>query len=751
MLECHGSNGDFLAAVAALSLLSIASRHHQYHSHNAVGFHNSEVLYRNTPAKPEQRLLVFGHGTRVSVRDLFGSMPVRVKQRPGQGDRPAVEKEWRRLLLHIVGLVLAWREPVTIRVREATSGLEIRLHPPQPRPGSTLSTTDSRDLVSRVSRGLSQAGLSDAADAGSWDRVSASGGGLSIKGCISLNPVASRRSQFICLGITPIPSELGARILYDEVNRVFSSSSFAALEDGAAGTELSQSQMSTTGGPASSQRPKRGVDRFPMFFLQVNATRKANPLHRSLDQLLAQTHRVDSVLQLLKTVCYDFLQKHHFSPRMPGRAVSLEGLRSHRGRDDASGSVSSRSGLSTATTRASKKPGALSRSAASGAPTAFGSWSRVKVGQVPPPRKAPLASSGSSSDKGPHESNVSGGSGDALPLLTRSGHFLRPPFADAVTPGQSRHFGSRSRTSSVSAQNDDPQPERGAWLDDLLKRWKNPIFEPTELPIPRSYHDNGLHGNKSSCRDSLGYGPSTTSLHSHVSKESLKSAKVISQVDNKFILARIPRRGPLSSSALHPSTTQSPSSSILLIIDQHAADERIRLEALARAYFSPSPSSPSGRPTPRTEPLPDPIRFEVSRAEGDLLRRFREHLASWGLVYAVTALPTRPDSRDDTQAQVSVLALPLGIFERCSQEPPLLIDLLRTEAWKLDERPPPSAPFPDLGASAPSDPGWWVPAFAACPRGILDLLNSRACRSKIFLSLFFFPPPKSSSRPQSIL
>ncbi|CAI4217381.1 unnamed protein product [Parascedosporium putredinis] len=551
LLECHGSNGDFLAAVAALSLLAVASRHHQYHSHNAVGFHNSQVLYRNTPAQPEQRLLTFGHGTRVSVRDLFGSMPVRVKQRPGQGDRPAIEKEWRRLVLHIVGLVLAWREPVTIRVREATSGLEIRLHPPQPRPGSTLSTTDSRDLVSRVSRGLSQAGLSDAADAGSWDRVSASGGGLSIKGCISLNPVASRRSQFVCLGITPIPSELGARILYDEVNRVFSSSSFAALEDGATGTELSQTQVSTTGGPASSQRPKRGVDRFPMFFLQVNATRKANPLHRSLDQLLAQTHRVDSVLQLLKTVCYDFLQKHHFSPRMPGRAVSLEGLPSHRGREETWGSVSNRSGLSTATTRASRKPGALSRSAA-GAPTAFGR----------------------------QESTVNGGSGDTPPLLT---------------------------------------------------------------------------------------------------------------------------------STLHPSTTtQSPSSSILLIIDQHAADERIRLEALVRAYFSPPlPFRPSHRPH-RTATRPHPVRGiprrrrpppPLPRAPSQLGARVRRHRSR-----SRSRTPSRPDSRDDAQAQVSVLALPLGIFERCSQEPPLLIDLLRAEAWKLDERPPPSVPFPDLGASAPSDP-----------------------------------------------
>ncbi|KAF4776696.1 hypothetical protein HER10_EVM0008117 [Colletotrichum scovillei] len=127
--DCHGVNGNFLASVAALSLLSITSHHHLYNSQNSVTIHNSKVLARNIPALPEQRLVTFSHGTRVTVRDLFGSMAVRVKQRAAASEKVAVDKEWGRLLHDLTALLLAWSSNVALFVRDSVNNNETRFRP----------------------------------------------------------------------------------------------------------------------------------------------------------------------------------------------------------------------------------------------------------------------------------------------------------------------------------------------------------------------------------------------------------------------------------------------------------------------------------------------------------------------------------------------------------------------------------------------------------------------------------------------
>src|SRR5689334_4875730 len=58
-------------------------------------------------------------------------------------------------------------------------------------------------------------------------------------------------------------------------------------------------------------------------------------------------------------------------------------------------------------------------------------------------------------------------------------------------------------------------------------------------------------------------------------KQDLKSVKVIGQVDDKFIACK------LQCSDTH---TSSNSSSTLILVDQHAADERIRVEMLLKEF-----------------------------------------------------------------------------------------------------------------------------------------------------------------------
>ncbi|KAJ3951716.1 Vacuolar protein sorting-associated protein 11 [Colletotrichum tropicale] len=170
--DVHGANGNFLASLAALSLLSITSHHHLHNSQNSLTLHNAKVLARNVPALPEQRLLAFAHGTRVIVRDLFGSMAVRVKQRAVASEKAAVDKEWSRLVHGLAALLLAWPTPVALYARDTIHNNEIRF-----KPTSTSSRT------------------------------------------------------FISFGVHPVANEHGTNVLYTEVNRVFVNSGFAIEED----------------------------------------------------------------------------------------------------------------------------------------------------------------------------------------------------------------------------------------------------------------------------------------------------------------------------------------------------------------------------------------------------------------------------------------------------------------------------------------------------------------------------------------
>ncbi|TQN70843.1 Vacuolar protein sorting-associated protein 11-like protein, partial [Colletotrichum shisoi] len=319
--ECYGANGNFFASVAALSLLTITSHHHLYNSQNSLTIHNSIVLARNTPALPEQRLLTFSHGTRVTVRDLFGSMAVRVKQRAVASEKAAVDKEWGRLLRHVAALLLAWPSDVTISIRDTVKNNETRFRP---------STVSNLDTVARSSRILSQSGLVDGLDHVLWTPVGASVGKLTIEGCISLSPVANRQAQFISFGIHPVTNEHGTNVLYQEVNRVFINSGFAIEEESAVSRGSPLVVLPTLRQPSDRNvRPKRGLDRWPMFYFRISSSSRTWPLSGASfeDFFNDRNPTLADIIDLLKLVCYEFLKKHCFpttgSSKLP-TAASLE-------------------------------------------------------------------------------------------------------------------------------------------------------------------------------------------------------------------------------------------------------------------------------------------------------------------------------------------------------------------------------------------------------------------------------------------
>ncbi|CAG7558386.1 unnamed protein product [Fusarium equiseti] len=705
----HGKHGDFLASLATFSLLTITSNHERHISHNSITIHNARVLARQLPAPPELRLVNFDHGTRTTVRDLFGTMPVRVKQRATFSERSAVDKEWSKLTRAVVGMLLAWPSGISVSLKHAATQRELRFRP-----------SDQMDITSRTSRLLTQASLADSSDADDWVPISASCGPVSVKGCICKNPVATRRSQFISLGILPINNEFGSDVLYEEINRIFGNSSFGVIDGDQDHRGASSNLDEFTG---RELRSRKGIERWPMFYLKITTSSLEginNP-----DQLNSQGQTLSTILDLLKATCYGFLKKHQFRPRKVQLAPE-ESLFSTAKTLGRSKKPTKKQPTSSNSSRASSVASASrSNSITARVESPFEGWHRVKVG-----RATPLSSISKAKDLSTktREQDSPGR------LVGEGGQLLRKPF-DIPSPepedepgGLSVSSGLGSDIRTVDSETSDGNTSSGTtnqltqkrdkppskWLQSVISSWGNPIFESVEASVPCLDGPTTSQHHVCSRNGHVGFDTGSMNLNGRISRQALHHATVIAQVDCKFILVKLSLE-----SARPESSALEKQGSALVMLDQHAVDERCKLEELMLEYFSTDPLT--NQISSMTESLDRPIIIEVPSEEWSLLEQHREYFAAWGIIYQTPISSQR--------GKVVVTGLPPSIIERCRLEPRLLIELLRTEVWRsVDSSIPLVRPSP----AAPDKP--LISRFNGCPRGILELLHSRACRSAIMFN-----------------
>jgi DNA mismatch repair protein MLH3 len=274
------------------------------------------------------------------------------------------------------------------------------------------------------------------------------------------------------------------------------------------------------------------------------------------------------------------------------------------------------------------------------------------------------------------------------------------------------------------------------WLDDMLGTWENPVFKPSEKRIQQvTLHEDDQHHIGHGCSRidvDKAYNQTSIAGSSRLSKEALKTAEVIAQVDKKFILVK-----------MQDSTQEEDGrAGLLVLIDQHAADERVRVESLLCQLCSPLQhttgyqSKLGQKAQVAFVVLEKPMQFAISPQERTHFTTYAARFAAWGILYDVlqtTASVTIPSTVDREKHVLSVTTLPTGISERCKTDPKVLISFLRSTVWRYAEDPY-LPPLPASSISLANNPTDWVRRLATCPPGLVDLINSRACRSAIMFN-----------------
>lgn len=850
-LPLHGNAGTYLASLAALSLVSATSRHHAGDVSATLSMHQGRVIARHVPSPSSNQLTAFGtHGTRVAVHDLFGNMPVRVKQRAlvsAQGSSTA-DRSWLDLKCNVSALLLAWRKPCSVKLRDSEShGRNLTLSGTHSTVSSALTERNLNSHQGKVVKYdlrdalpiVFQAGLAPFESRVHWIPVTASTSKISCHGLICLDPAPTRLCQFVSIGIQPSSSGSGHSAIYEAINKMFSNSSFGTVDDPREEI-LSRRSQRPESFAQKQTRTSKSVDRWPMFVLQV----KLKDSHGSSARE-PENHQLQNIVDVLQVMIEQWLTANNFRPRRlrkrareasasprdgpesPSRAhpgSNAPGLgspnpaasdqehsnsakkrrvlgsagketsanessscqhsnvdhlsRIKSGRRVTNGSMERNveSALSSTAARSSHfalpplEPGSLSgfyMTTSHDATTSFKFPAQIlpdspSTGDYGSVSDTDLLQAATAMDGGPkvqlHGSTrtatndtagldhvvewtdpvtkevfkVNTRTGIVLPPEDRPGTStsiaqessnLRPAsVATAMTAaGRPLTLNGRARSASTSG----PQSA----MPTFLAEWQNPVFSAqSEQSIPvanvsgPAIEAAQLEGKFCAHKSASDYfATSGHGTQSKLSKASLQSVRIINQVDAKYILC--------SMSAERASQT-------LVLVDQHAASERIILESLLKDLCSPmEANSPAvGLQTNtgcsslvNTAVLDTPIVFEITAEESDMLHKQSQLFAQYGILYDLyTTSQTR------THYTFAARTLPPGIAERCKLFPKLLIDLVRSTIWSnlassrttAIARPP----------TVPGQEHSWLDRIGSCPKALLEMLNSRACRSAVMFN-----------------
>ncbi|QRW02056.1 DNA mismatch repair protein MutL [Ceratobasidium sp. AG-Ba] len=210
----------------------------------------------------------------------------------------------------------------------------------------------------------------------------------------------------------------------------------------------------------------------------------------------------------------------------------------------------------------------------------------------------------------------------------------------------------------------------------------------------------------------LNLSPSPNVVSDTFSAMDLTNSRIIGQVDNKFIACLLQNPKP-----------------ILALVDQHAADERVRVERYLKKLCTEFLQGEV-----EAFRLDKPGRVLLTRRECDILATngVSNTLERWGL-WVELEIPlsqVSPSAEGAGFVQVNVAGVPDAVASKLTTERELE-SFLKAMIANIESSEVASLPITPL---AVQDQNNWVKALRYCPAPLLELVNSKACRGAIMFN-----------------
>ncbi|RPD66940.1 hypothetical protein L226DRAFT_529339 [Lentinus tigrinus ALCF2SS1-7] len=721
-----GFRGEALASIADLCCLEISSRTRHSSETWSVILKGGQTLY----AGPSVRWRRESSGTVVSVRDAFYNLPIRRRSHSSSSRTVELVKK------EVEAFALVFPD-VCFSV-ETSKKSKDSVHAKSKARVLTIPKTQS---VLAAFRHLYGKAL-----ANHVEEINENRDDMRMEGFISLEGAYSKSYQFLYVNKHPLET----CDLHRSVDSIFALSSFSK-------------HAYDESGPTPSPRPDarrspRKTEKKPVYVLNITIPpqRVDNCIEPS--KAAVQLQNPASVSNFLSSVVEAVLIRHNFLIPRHDRVIrepTTPSPRKRRKMNIEDGMHASC--LDPRLNRCSSQP-AIGHAREGSVP-----W--VRSSSLPLARESGVFVGGNDdasdilwTDPATGETFViDPRTGNSYPQVAPAGPTQDDTSAQPVARSR-RSLGTLGRGSARDAP---------AWMTEALQA--NEAYQLTEPSIP-----SVAVPTESATRHACDHGPTQSQARlfdkftdnerrhftpwdapqlARFSREDLRTARVLGQVDRKFVACIMQPSRYLSSGdgVGEPGIA----GRVLVLIDQHAADERIRVERFLKDIcegFLSYRGRPASEDTHegdqdrggggvQTRNINPPANVLLTKVEAEriaLSQDVREAFARWGVEFASAAVApeaTRAFDRADEAAyvQVVVRAVPEVVADKLLYGDDLR-DLVKGYLAKLETDGVEGVLQAAGSQIGPADEGGWQKALRWCPQELVDLINSKACRGAIMFN-----------------